>query len=151
MPPHPIDPMVRFMRHVDFDSAACWLWTGACGTGGYAVFNAGPDCRAALAHRWVYTALRGPIPAGLEIDHLCRVRHCVNPWHLEAVTAQTNQLRGESVSGKAARQTHCVHGHLLGGENLYLRRDRLGRQCRACRCRRERAYAAARKGGALFH
>src|SRR5215468_11853814 len=107
MAPHPIDPMIRFLRHIDFDSADCWLWTGACDSGGYGVFNAAPDARAALAHRWFYSALRNPIPADREIDHLCRVRHCVNPWHLEIVTAQINQLRSESVSGKNARRTHC--------------------------------------------
>ena len=147
--PPPRDPLVRFLAHINFDGGdGCWLWRGARSSTGYAVFNAGPDARAALGHRWFYAALREPIPAGLEIDHLCRVRHCVNPWHLEVVTAQVNQRRGEGVSGKHARQTHCIHGHPLAGANLYIRpaSGRPGRGCRTCQARIDRRL---RKGGAL--
>lgn len=78
------------------------------------------------AHREAYRLWRGPIPDGLEIDHLCRVRRCVNPWHLEAVTHQENVARG-SLTGRLV----CKSGHDLDEENTYLRRD--GRGCRKCR------------------
>lgn len=84
-----------------------------------------------MAHKWAYESIVGPVPEGMELDHLCRNRACVNPAHLEAVSRRVNQLRGLSISAKNARKTHCVHGHPLTGENVYEWRG--SRYCRACR------------------
>lgn len=68
----------------------CWLWTRQLTSNGYGKFNAGDQ---QLAHRWSYEFHIAPIPAGLELDHLCRIRRCVNPWHLEPVTTLVNRRR----------------------------------------------------------
>src|SRR5688572_21764976 len=71
------------------------------------------------AHRLMYVALRGPIPDGLELDHLCRNHACVNPWHMEPVTGRVNKLRGTSPSAVHAAKTHCPKGHAYTPENVY--------------------------------
>jgi hypothetical protein len=81
--------------------------------------------------------LVGPIPEGLTIDHLCRVRHCVNPAHLEAVSERVNILRGNGAGARNARKTHCVKGHAFTPDNLY--RDYQGyRRCRRCHIDRQK-------------
>lgn len=130
----------------------CWLWKGCVNakTGYGRVSSKG---RPSLPHRIAYELLRGPIPDGLTIDHLCRVRLCCNPSHMEAVTMKVNDLRGTSPMANNARKTHCVHGHALAGGNLYLKSlptGGLARICLTCRTnqralddqrRRERARA----------
>ena len=94
--------------------AGCWYWTGTITETGYGLASYRDDSgqrRTIRAHRLVYQQLVGPIPAGLEIDHMCRVRRCVNPEHLDVVTRRENQLRSNSVSAQAARRTHCKRGH----------------------------------------
>ncbi len=86
------------------------------------------------AHRWAFEQFKGPIADGLQIDHLCRVRHCVNPDHLEAVSQRANILRGEATSAQRARQTHCKRGHRFDLANTYIR-PAGHRNCRACRRR----------------
>ena len=99
-----------------------------------------------MAHRMAYTEAKGPIPDGLEIDHLCRVKTCVNPEHLEAVTRRENMLRQDRIGGRA-RQTECIHGHAYTPENT--KRDSCGnRYCRTCHNARERARKAARRAAA---
>jgi hypothetical protein len=101
--------------------------------------------RLTQAHRASYEMLIGPIPDGLEIDHLCRNRPCCNPWHMEPVTQRVNLLRGESPAARQARQTHCIHGHLLSGDNLWI--DGRGRRhCQDCRYRRSRENYYRRTG-----
>lgn len=107
----------------------CWEFTRKPNSDGYAKLTVGD--RGIPLHRWAYEYFVGPIPEGLQLDHLCRVRHCVNPEHLEPVTNQVNGLRGEGFAAKQARQTHCKRGHLLEGDNL--KPDKLGRRiCKAC-------------------
>ena len=90
-------------------------------------------------HRVIWTAERGPIPAGLDIDHLCRTRACCNPDHLEPVTRQVNLLRGETTTAARAAITHCPRGHEYTPENT--RTSKLGqRECRECRRALNRAY-----------
>jgi len=94
-------PLVkRLMRFVTADPrTTCWCWTGHLDPGGYGVFwVAGRHCGA---HRVAYELFRGSIPEGLEIDHLCRVRHCVSPWHLELVTHAENVRRRRPAAVKA--------------------------------------------------
>ena len=121
----------------------CWLWTAAL-TDGYGCFRA--DTGVIRAHRFSYNSLIGPIPDGRQIDHLCRVRRCVRPSHMEPVTLQENLARGESPSAKQARQTHCINGHPFAGDNLHITR-RGRRHCRACDRRKHRMSYAKRRLG----
>lgn len=112
----------------------CWIWTRGKYPGGYGFFHvAGKGVRA---HRWAYESLRGEIPEGLELDHLCRNPPCVNPWHLEPVTGRVNKLRSESPAAKHARQTHCHRGHDLTERSSYSIRKgpngRVQRRCKLC-------------------
>jgi HNH endonuclease len=81
----------RFFRQVEQDVFGCWNWIGTLSKLGYGKF--GDQSKHLLAHRWAYAFLRADIPAGLELDHLCRNRACVNPWHLEPVTRSINARR----------------------------------------------------------
>jgi hypothetical protein len=120
-------------------NTGCWLWVRYVKPNGY-----GGLCfrgRNRYAHRVSYEAFRGPIPTGLHLDHLCRVRSCVNPDHLEAVTCRTNVLRGEGISAACARATSCSQGHEYTEANTYPWRD--ARYCRACR--RASSVAEARR------
>lgn len=107
----------------------CILWHMAKDRDGYGLTTI--DGKSRRAHRVTYEMVRGPIPDGLVIDHLCRVRGCINPWHLEAVSNRTNLLRGYGPSAICAKKTHCKRGHELTGDNVYMTGRR--RSCRACR------------------
>lgn len=92
----------------------CWLWTAALNQNGYGRFLVAPNPPVmSQAHRFAYELLRGPIPDGLSLDHLCRVRNCVNPDHLEPVTQRTNVLRGINQAARQAKQTRCIRDHPL--------------------------------------
>lgn len=95
------------MAKVDL-SGDCWLWTAAIDkTTGYGKFHAGEGRRIANAHRWSYEHFVGPVPAGLDLDHLCRVRHCVRPDHLEPVTRRVNLLRGDTLAAAHHENRDC--------------------------------------------
>ncbi|KPC66443.1 hypothetical protein ADL27_59345 [Streptomyces sp. NRRL F-6602] len=112
------------------DLGPCWMWTGST-NGRYGRIG------KQYAHRLAYESAKGPIPEGLQIDHLCRNTLCVNPEHLEAVTGRVNLLRSRNFAAREAAQTECIYGHPLSGPNLYV--DARGRrQCRECRKRRHR-------------
>ena len=116
----------------------CWEWTAYINVTGYGMINvAAPErqrrFRTFRAHRYSYEQITGRIPEELTIDHLCRVRHCVNPDHLEAVTKRVNVLRGEGPTAINARKTHCPQGHPFTGINLYsYGPDRRWRKCKQC-------------------
>ena len=102
----------------------CWIWPGApTKTGGYGRATVG-GCQQ-YAHRASYEFFVGPVPDGLEIDHLCKNRMCINPRHLEAVSHQENMRRG-----RFAQATHCKYGHPFDADNTYVYGT--GRYCRAC-------------------
>lgn len=90
----------RFWRWVE-RGEGCWLWLASTDTKGYGLFGA--EGKLSKAHRYAYELLVGPIPEGLVLDHLCRVRHCVNPDHLEPVTTYENILRGEGACASRMR------------------------------------------------
>ena len=123
----------RFWEKVK-KSDTCWLWVGNLNEAGYGYFHlAPPRGRRVKAHRYAYEALAGPIPDGLQLDHLCRVRNCVNPAHLEPVTVRENTRRGMSPAAKHGAKTHCVHGHEFTPENTYVIPGSPGwRRCRTC-------------------
>ena len=120
----------RFWAKLDKTESGCWEWVGNILQSGYGQI-AITHTHMELAHRFAYELLVGPIPEGLQLDHLCRVRHCVNPDHLEPVTARENVLRGNGIAAQSARQTHCIHGHPFDEGNTYLTK-RGWRQCRTC-------------------
>ncbi len=130
-------------------NSGCWLWIDALTSGGYGQLRW--DGLVLYAHRVSFELFRGPIPDGLELDHLCRVRCCVNPYHLEPVTGIENTRRGLAGEPQRAR-THCPHGHEYTPENTYRVPGKVNRFCRSCHYRRnveqrKRAELRERRGG----
>ena len=118
-------------------NSGCWLWTAALSKKGYAVIQTGRKSEPLLyAHRLSYEMFRGPIPSKLQIDHLCRVRSCVNPHHLELVTMRENLNRGIRPH---SRKTHCPQGHPYSGENLLITKGR-SRICKTCKRKTRNAW-----------
>lgn len=120
------------------DLGPCWLWIGRCDQNGYANRTT-IDNDKDSPHRFAYRAFIGPIPPQLELDHLCCVRNCVNPYHLEAVTHALNQKRMGEL------QTHCKWGHPLSGSNLYINPKTEQRHCKTCNRERQRKFHATRR------
>ena len=134
------DPLVRFNDKFtvstthSYEGKPCWIWTATTNNGGYGQFWF--DSKDVGAHRWMYETLVGPIPEGLQIDHLCRVRNCINPKHLEPVTCGENVRRGDHW---CRRKTHCPQGHPYDEDNTLIYRS----GSRACKeCNRERGREA---------
>ena len=130
-----VDPALRFWPKVDKhgpisehapELGPCWIWTAwVSPRNGYGTFGFGRRNNSGYAHRWSYEQANGPVPEGLELDHLCRVRHCVNPAHLEAVT------HAENVRRAAAFVTCCPQGHPYNDTNTYIGPNGK-RRCRVC-------------------
>ena len=138
------DPALeRFFTHVEI--ADCWLRQGCVNHRGYGLFSA-PD-KLRVVHRWIWEALVGPIPEGLQVDHLCMVRNCVNPDHLEPVTTQVNAHRSHSVSGINVRKTACWRGHDFTERNTRLHNGK--RHCRKCAVINTTASQARKKAREL--
>jgi hypothetical protein len=138
-------PEERFWPKV-LKTSGCWLWTGHQGWDGYGHIYV--DGRKQYTHRVAYQWLVGPVPDGLVLDHLCRVRNCVNPDHLEPVTGRENTLRGFGVGAIAKRRTACAKGHEYTPENT--RQDpRTGRRvCLTCQRASSRARSRRKKAQA---
>lgn len=118
-------------KYIPEPNCGCWLWHGAA-VSGYGQFWI--EGKLQLAHRVAYRHYVGAIPNDLELDHLCRVKSCINPMHLEPVTRSENVIRGTGPSATSQRkrgQTHCKRGHPLFGDNLTVS-PRGFRRCREC-------------------
>lgn len=118
-------------------NTGCWLWVGVIKHAGYGGMGSGTGpLKSCSAHRVAWELYRGPIPEGMQIDHICRVRSCVNPDHLRVVTPRQNTLENSlSPSALNAAKTHCSRGHPLSGDNLIIERPgptQTRRSCRSC-------------------
>lgn len=118
-----IEAFMDYVHPVTF--SGCWLWTGPLNTKGY-----GRAGGKELAHRVAVRHFGRSIPVGMEVDHLCRVRCCVNPDHLDIVTHRVNVLRGNTLAAIAVAKTNCPAGHPLAGQNVLIRQGK--RSCREC-------------------
>lgn len=153
-----MDTVSRFVKKYEVnDFSGCWDWLAGKTQDGYGTFFNGKKTQR--AHRFSYEYYNGDIPEGLEIDHICRNRGCVNPNHLEVVTRSVNMLRGdgpeisrqkmfklhEKYGGRPPiavineNKTHCIHGHEFTEENTYYRPTG-GRLCKACNRIRMKPY-----------
>lgn len=120
----------RFLSKVDL-TGDCWEWTGNRTPSGYGTFYPTRTTKR-LAHRVAYELFVGPIPDGLELDHLCRNRACVRPEHLEPVSHRENTLRGDAPPARNAKKTACSNGHPYDGVDT-----RGHRICSLCTAARE--------------
>lgn len=114
----------KFWGNIILDKNNCFLWIGRITNKGYGQLYW--KKKHYYAHQFAYIYLRGPIEKGLELDHLCRVRNCANPYHVEPVTHKVNMSRGAH-----ALKTHCPKGHEYTDENTYLYDNR--RTCKTCK------------------
>lgn len=131
----------RVLLHAVEREGGCWEWGAYKSAAGYGrlTIDGSPGL---YAHRVAYEELIGSIPEGLQLDHLCRNRACINPWHLEPVTPVVNTRRGEGHGS----ETHCPQKHPYSGANLYIHVDKTGQRRRMCRtCNRQRAAAWRRQ------
>jgi len=129
------EDQMRFWSKVDKQFLGCWLWSSTVGKKGYASFRA--QGKTSTAHRFIYQVFNGPVGKDSHVDHLCRVRHCVNPSHLEAVSLHENVVvRGQGLSAENSRKTHCKNGHEFTGKNLSVVNG--GRRCVTCLNKKQR-------------
>jgi hypothetical protein len=141
----------RMLRYISPEpNSGCWLWTGSTTVLGYGQIGAGGRYgKPLMAHRVSYEMHIGPIPKGLELDHLCRVPCCVNPKHLSPVTHAENLRRGTcggDTWGKMQRaKTHCARGHLFDAGNTITHGVRKYRKCRICMRAARARWCAANK------
>ncbi len=135
----------RFMRRIIKTPTGCWDWQGCKMGNGYGQLGVGG--RHYAAHRYAYEQLVGPIPEGLDLDHLCRNRACANPAHLEPVTRKENLRRGDHWGGRHNLvKTHCPHGHPYDEANTYRNKTTGKRCCRACARITQQRIREARRG-----
>lgn len=131
--------------------SGCWIWMASHYRDGYGCINFnGKNC---AAHRATWTIINGPIPEDRQLDHLCRVRSCVNPNHLELVTQKENILRGTSRSAINAVKTQCPNGHSFTPDNTYSQHigRRIQRSCKICRRKAFNDWYARSKQGTISY
>lgn len=121
--------LTRIFSRVE-KTESCWLWLGATNSG-YGYINFPRQSRMGAVHAILYRYFVGPVPKGKELDHLCRVRNCVNPAHLEPVSRRENTLRGMAPNAISVRTNSCYRGHKFTLENTYFNRGK--RHCQTCR------------------
>ncbi len=134
--------MIRLMAKVVKQEGGCWVWTGLTRAGYGRIKDKG---HMVSAHRATYEHFRGPIPAGLQIDHLCRNRSCVNPDHLEPVDNRTNAMRGSAPSIALYLKQRCSKGHDLSTGNYYVLKSRGARLCKECSRQYRERYALLKR------
>jgi hypothetical protein len=143
----PLDELrARLAKHSESDpSSGCRVWKGKLNGNGYGVLvlKRRGERLDLLAHRLAYELERGRIGDGLEIDHLCRNRRCINTDHLEAVTKRVNVLRGDGPTARNARKTHCQNGHPFDEANTMKRGQ--SRKCRICHAADSRRYRSKKR------
>lgn len=122
--PKPRPVIERLMARTE-KTDGCWLWRGPVMANGYGAMNT--RGRSRLVHRQSYEEHVGAIPEGLHLDHLCSVRNCLNPAHLEPVTPAENARRA------GQRKTYCKWGHEFTPDNTYVEPTFGRRSCVACR------------------
>lgn len=136
----------RLAQFAANDPDGCWIWPGALNRAGYGSVTTRFDNERGyltrIAHRVAYEIIVGPVPAGAELDHLCRQRACVNPKHLEPVSHRENVRRGTNPS---SAKTHCKWGHAFTEDNIRYARNGRKRVCRKCATRRSSEDASAKK------
>lgn len=136
------DPWLTFWSRVKVEGD-CWLWTKHLDEDGYGKYSSRilrARHRTNRAHVLAWLHMRGDLPDGLVLDHLCKRRSCVNPYHLDPVTHAVNNSRGSSWSAVNARKTHCKHGHEFNKVNTRVHKGK--RYCRVCqRIRAKERYA----------
>jgi len=126
----------RLWPFIDKQPDGHWIWTRRANSSGYGTLTV--DGRSVMVHRLVYELLVGPIPERWTIDHLCRIRLCCNPEHLEPVTYDENVRRAlAAYKARMDARTHCVHGHPWDEVNTYVNGSG-SRQCRQCRIDRRK-------------
>lgn len=140
----------RLLLKLKIDKRGCWIWYGQKNESGYGVY------RRKGAHRAVYEEFIGTIPLGLELDHLCKQKNCVNPNHLEPVTRAENMSRvdfsnhGKHLAEAQRRKTHCPQGHPYIPENIYYEktpyRGGIARRCKICQNAKSRKYYLKKQG-----
>lgn len=130
----------RFWSKVE-KTDSCWNWTGSL-RNGYGLFRFNGKIQS--AHRVSFELIKGKIPKGLELDHLCRNPSCVNSDHLEPVTGKENNARSDSLPAKNARKTHCKYGHEFTPENTYIMNCG-GRRCIICKNQYNKQYCQSHK------
>lgn len=151
-----IDPILNLQERIKanslVDGNGCWLWQKRLQNSGYGQMTIGSwtdgSRKNTIAHRVSYEAFFGKIPEGLQIDHLCNVRSCVNPKHLEAVTPKDNVHRSNAMFKRQMAKTHCPHGHEYKEGNMYVYPSGHGgitRNCKTCMKQRTRDRYAANK------
>ena len=118
----------RFVRFLS-KQGDCIIWTGNKNHRGYGLFKP-TNGRMQSTHKFFFEAVKGPVPQGKQLDHLCRVRACCNPFHLEPVTARENIMRGVGLAAINNKKTHCSLGHEYSEANTSLIAGR--RRCKAC-------------------
>lgn len=129
--------LLNAVLEANIENEDCWLWTGSRDTQGYGITKW--EGRNRGAHRVAYELFQGEAPRWPDtLDHLCRVRHCINPSHLERVPFRDNVLRGDGPTARNARKTHCKAGHEFNSQNTSYRTRRRERVCLVC----YRQYAA---------
>lgn len=143
-PRHPSELPARIKNKIAI-VGTCWEWQGSRSKLGYGRVNWGGHAVNRLVHRVIWELLVGPVPAGLELDHICRNPPCCNPWHLEPVTHKVNLRRGK---WPQKERTHCPQGHEYTPENTYAPPSRPNaRYCKACHRMRYARTKRARENG----